>query len=87
VLLPAGVDRDRVRRELAERHGIEAGALYSPPAHLMPVFRKSLGTGPGLLPRAEELLPRQICLPMHALITPADAERSVTALDEVLAAA
>jgi perosamine synthetase len=84
-LLPAGVDRDRVRRRLQEDHGIEAGSLYSPPAHLMPVFRKSLGSGPGMLPRAEELLPRQICLPMHALVTAADAERSVAALDEVLA--
>jgi perosamine synthetase len=85
VLLPAGIDRDRVRRELQEAHGIEAGSLYSPPAHLMPVFRKALGTGPGLLPRAEELLPRQICLPMHALVTAADAERSVAALEEILA--
>jgi dTDP-4-amino-4,6-dideoxygalactose transaminase len=84
VLLPAGVDRERVRHELLESHGIEAGALYSPPTHLMPVFRTTLGTGPGLLPRAEELLPRQICLPMHALVTPADAERSVEALELVL---
>jgi dTDP-4-amino-4,6-dideoxygalactose transaminase len=84
VLLPEGIDRDAVRRELQETHQIEAGALYSPPCHLMPVFRESLGTGPGSLPRAESVLARQICLPMHALVTIEDAERSVQALGETL---
>ena len=84
VLLPNGVDRDLVRKELQEVHDIEAGSLYSPPCHLMPVFRKALGTGPGMLPTAERILPRQICLPMHAAVTPAEAERSVAALGESL---
>lgn len=84
ILLPEGVDREAVRRELHDVHQIEAGALYSPPCHLMPVFRESLGTGPGTLPAAESVLARQICLPMHALVTIEDAERSVRALDETL---
>jgi perosamine synthetase len=85
VLLPPQVDRERVRARLQADHGIECGALYSPPCHLMPVFRRVLGSGPGLLPRAEALLPRQLCLPMHAALEPADADRAVAALAQVLA--
>jgi dTDP-4-amino-4,6-dideoxygalactose transaminase len=69
---------------LLELHRVEAGALYSPPCHLMPVFRTLLGTGPGTLPKAERLLPRQICLPMHSMLRREDADRSVDALDRVL---
>jgi perosamine synthetase len=80
VLLPEGVDRDEVRRRMGEEHQVEVGSLYWPPCHLMPVFRKSLGTGPGMLPTAEKLLARQLTLPMHAALEPADADRSVAAL-------
>jgi perosamine synthetase len=82
-LLAPGIDRDRVRAEMLER-GIEIGALYSPPAHLMPVFRGLAGTESGNLPRADSLLGRQICLPMHAALTADDARRSVAELVAVL---
>lgn len=84
VLLQPGVDREAVRTALLETHRVEAGSLYSPPCHLMPVFRRTLGTGPGMLPRAEATLPRQLCLPMHSALDLADVDRSVSALDEVL---
>jgi perosamine synthetase len=83
VLLPVGVDRDAVRATLLAQHGIETGAIYSPPAHLMPVFR---GADPPRLPVAEAVLPRQLCLPMHAALSPGDADRAVAALDEVVGA-
>jgi dTDP-4-amino-4,6-dideoxygalactose transaminase len=83
VLLPSGVDRDAVRKWMGERD-VEVGALYWPPCHLMPVFRQALGTGPGTLPTAEGLLARQLTLPMHAAMEPADADRSVAVLDEAL---
>ena len=81
ILLPAGVDRDAVRHTLMTAHGIECGAIYSPPAHLMPVFR---GAGAPRLPVAESVLPRQLCLPMHAALQLTDADRAVAALDEVV---
>ncbi len=84
ILLPEGVDRDRVRDQLNAKHGVETGGLYSPPCHLMPVFRASLGTTTGMFPRAEALLRRQLCLPMHSALTLDDADRSVAALDAVL---
>ena len=84
VLLPAGVDRDGLRKRLQEEHAIECGALYSPPCHLMPSFQRELGTGPGMLPTAEALLSRQLTLPMHAAMEPAEADRAVDALEAVL---
>lgn len=82
IILPHGVPRDLVRSRLQAEHGIECGSLYSPPAHLMPLFREA---GHGTLRRAEEILPRQLCLPMHAALTPDDASRAVAALEEVVA--
>jgi dTDP-4-amino-4,6-dideoxygalactose transaminase len=86
VLLPLGTHRDNIRTELLERHGIETGALYSPPAHLMPIFRKRLGTEPGRLPAAEAMLGRQLTLPIHAAMEVSDADRVIAALGEVLGA-
>jgi dTDP-4-amino-4,6-dideoxygalactose transaminase len=83
ILLPAGVDRDAVRQTLMVAHGIECGAIYSPPAHLMPVFR---GEAVPRLPVAESVLARQLCLPMHAALQVADCDRAVAALDEVVGA-
>lgn len=84
VVLREGIHRDAVRSRMLERYRIEIGALYSPPCHLMPVFRSSLGTGPGQLPNAERLLPQQLCLPMHAALSVEDAHRCVDAFLETL---
>jgi dTDP-4-amino-4,6-dideoxygalactose transaminase len=84
VLLPLGTNRDHVKNELLDKHGIETGSLYSPPAHLMPIFRKRLGTEPGRLPAAEAMLGRQLCLPMHAAMQTGDADRVIAALTDVL---
>lgn len=81
VLLPEGTDRDGLRKRIYESEKIEMGALYSPPAHMMPVFQHS---GKVTLPKAERTLKRQICLPMHACVTTADADRSVAVLRAAL---
>ena len=84
VVLPEGVDRDTVRQRLHDEHAIEAGSLYWPPVHLMPVFRDKLGTAPGLCPKAERTLAHQLCPPMHAAVTEADADRSARAFIDVV---
>jgi dTDP-4-amino-4,6-dideoxygalactose transaminase len=86
VILPEGVDGGTVRTRMMERFNVEAGSLYSPPVHLMPVF-KNRPEGKGLkLPVAEALLPRQVTLPIHASLQPGEVERSVEALHAVLKA-
>lgn len=84
VLLPEGVDAGAVRRRVLETDRIEIGSLYYPPCHLMPVFRKRLGTGPGMLKTAESLLARQVCLPMHVAVDTDAAARSVDAVRRAL---
>lgn len=84
VIVPDGADVPTLRRRFREEHAIEVGNLYYPPVHLMPAWRKRLGTGPGMLPNAERYLPRQITLPMHAAMSLADADRAVAALRELL---
>jgi len=84
VLLPEGIDREGISKRLLEEDKIETGAVYNPPTHRMPVFQGHPRILPGALPKADEYMPRQICLPMHAAVSAADAARSVRALLRLL---
>jgi len=67
-LLPTKHDRDTVSTALRELHGIESGTVYWPPCHLQPVVqsRTDLYRASGSFPVAEDILPRILCLPIHA---------------------
>ena len=67
------IDREALRDRLAADR-IFIDWAYDPPLHLQPVFRNTLGTEPGMLPRSEEILSRHICLPIHACLRDQDAE-------------
>jgi dTDP-4-amino-4,6-dideoxygalactose transaminase len=73
VVLPAGVDREAIKKRCKEEWEIDVAWSYFPPLHLMPVFRRLYGTAPGQLPVAEDILARLLCLPIHPLISEADA--------------
>ncbi len=75
LLLPPGVDRKAIQTRCKQRWDIQLGWSYSPPLHLMPVFRELYGTKEGDLPVAEDLLARTLCLPIHPLIGETDAQR------------
>jgi len=67
------IDRVQLRERLAADK-ITIDWAYNPPLHLQPVFQKTLGTRPGMLPRSEGILGRHICLPVHARMRETDAE-------------
>jgi perosamine synthetase len=67
------IDRVELRDRLAA-DGITIDWAYDPPLHLQPVFQKTLGTEPGMLPNSEQILSRHICLPIHARMRGCDAE-------------
>lgn len=67
------LDRIALRDRLADDK-ITIDWAYDPPLHLQPVFRKMLGTEPGMLPRSESTMSRHICLPVHARMRDEDAE-------------
>jgi dTDP-4-amino-4,6-dideoxygalactose transaminase len=82
-LLDDGVDRDVLKRELRERHGVSlSGEVYARPLHHEPVFAH-LADGP--LPVAEDVCARQICLPVHSDMTPEEAQYVATSLTAELA--
>lgn len=73
ILLPNGVDRERIKKQLEEDWEINTAWSYFPPLHLMPVFKTLYGTREGTLPVAEDVLSRTMCLPVHPLISEDDA--------------
>ncbi len=83
VLVQDGVDRQKLRQIMSDEYHIDLPSIYDPPCHLQPVFQRELNCRAGMFPQAEETLRRQICLPMHAVISRNDVSRVVEALAEV----
>jgi perosamine synthetase len=80
VLVPKiSLDRSVLKQALAADR-ITIDWAYDPPVHLQPVFRRLLKTREGMLPRAEALLRRHICLPIHARLRDIDVEYIVDRL-------
>lgn len=69
-----------LRKALWEKHRIETESLYFPPCHLQPVYRRLFEGKEGMFPVAESVLKRQVCLPLHAGMTPEDVEYVVSGL-------
>lgn len=72
VLLPSGIDRQRIKHELKDAFEIDTGWSYFPPLHQMPVFVGLYGH-PRELPVAEDVTRRNLCLPVHPCISESDA--------------
>ena len=79
----AGEGRRRVFEDLRAA-GLGVNVHYLP-VHLHPYYRRTLGTGEGLCPRAEAAYPRIISLPMYPGLTDADQDRVAAALAAALA--
>lgn len=73
IILPEGVDRELIKKRCSEEWDISIDWSYFPPLHLMPVFKALYGTQPGSLPVAEDVMSRNISLPVHPLIRLQDA--------------
>jgi len=84
VLLDPAFPVAQVTQRLAQDYGIEAESLYYPPCHLQPLYRRLMGSHPGMCPVAEDLLPRQLCLPLHAAMSVDDVDYVVSSLIEIL---
>jgi perosamine synthetase len=83
VLLPDEPTRDAAFAALrAEGIGVNVHYL---PVHLHPYYQKTLGTGPGLCPKAEAASKRILSLPLHPGMNEADVRRVVDALRKFFA--
>ena len=82
ILLPTVEKRNTVAQALKDIHHIDTGTVYWPPCHLHPVVRNrmDLYSVPGPLPISEQVLPRVLCLPVHARLDQAAAGRVIDAV-------
>jgi perosamine synthetase len=85
VQLPAGVDRDRIVRELASR-GIQSKP-YLPAIHLMSFYRERFGHREGEFPVCEDVAARSLALPFFPQMTEGQVERVAQQLEAALDAA
>lgn len=85
VLLDPALDRDLFRRTLWNDFSIENGAIYDPPCHLQPVLRNMFGYREGMFPKAEAALKRQVCPPIHSLLTAGEVRAVADAMIDVAA--
>jgi dTDP-4-amino-4,6-dideoxygalactose transaminase len=83
VVLPAAVDRERVRARLATE-GV-ATSVHFPPLHHFDWFRDHAEIGPTGLAVADELAPRALSLPLYPSLHPDDIDRVVASLAAALA--
>ncbi len=76
LFLNAGIDRAAMIEAMKEKYGIEVKGIYKP-THHEEIFRS---LDDGTLKVTEEVLDRSLCLPMHAEVSEADADRIAAAV-------
>ncbi len=81
VLLPAGVDRDRVKGAMKAKGVGLSGGVYDTPLHQQPAFT---GLANGRFPVADDVCSRHICLPIYYGMAEEEAQHVVDTLNEVL---
>lgn len=75
--------RDKVKQHLNSK-GIRATIYYKTPVHLMPLYRRLLGTSEGMLPVTEDLSRRLLSLPVHHAMSMDDAQRVAEEVKEAI---
>lgn len=73
ITLDPSIDREMIKYKLSS-FGIQIDWAYYPPVHLQPYFVSEYGCKEGQYPVAEDLLSRNICLPINPTMTIDDAE-------------
>lgn len=81
LLLPTGVDRERVRTAMKNRGVHLSGGVYDIPLHQQPAF-KAMAQGP--YPVADDICSRHICLPLYYGMTDEEASFVVECLRSTL---
>ena len=84
VVLNHGIDREWFKEQLAAGHDVRlAGEVYDLPLHMQPILEEySLGQ---ILPVAEDVCSRHICLPVHSDMRDDEVDEVLAAVTEVAA--
>ncbi|MFJ4640953.1 DegT/DnrJ/EryC1/StrS family aminotransferase [Streptomyces hygroscopicus] len=84
-VLPPGTDREAFQDRLRAAR-IQSGVHY-PPSHLFTAYRERYGLGPGHLPVTEDVMARQLSLPLYPGLGAAEVGRVVEAVSRAWQAA
>jgi dTDP-4-amino-4,6-dideoxygalactose transaminase len=89
VFLEEQLDKDKVKRELKEKHSVSlTGEVYAHPCHSQPVFKKYpsvVANDPSdTFPQTEYIAQRHICLPLYPGLTEEEIDYIVDSLEKVL---
>jgi perosamine synthetase len=77
---------DDLKKKLKEEYTVSlAGGVYDLPCHLQPLYKRLYNYSEGMLPVAEEILPKHICLPIYADMTEQQAKYVIDSLAKVIA--
>ncbi|MBW1600723.1 DegT/DnrJ/EryC1/StrS aminotransferase family protein [Streptomyces sp. JJ66] len=82
VLLPGGTARGLVQEALRAA-GVQSGVHY-PPTHLFTAYRSRFGCREGDLPVTEDVMERQLSLPLHVDMTDDDTDLVIHALRDAV---
>jgi perosamine synthetase len=74
------VDVPGLKMRASEKFQLELESVYWPTCHLQPHYRDLFGFCEGDFPVTEAILSRQICLPIHGLISDEDIHQVATAI-------
>lgn len=81
VLLPGGINRQRLKERMKQRGISLSGGVYDIPLHRQPAFERMLK---GSFPVADDIASRHICLPIYSGMTEEEAEYVVEVLRSTL---
>ena len=89
VFLEEQLDKDKVKRDLKEKHSVSlTGEVYAHPCHSQPVFKKYpsvVANDPSdTFPQTEYIAQRHICLPLYPGLTEEEIDYIVDSLEKVL---
>ncbi|NQT30408.1 MAG: DegT/DnrJ/EryC1/StrS family aminotransferase [Candidatus Saganbacteria bacterium] len=82
VLLKGELYASELQKILQEKYDIATATLYQPPIHLQPLYRNLFGYKEGDLPGAEEVLKRELCLPLFVGIIEDEIDYVLEALEK-----
>jgi dTDP-4-amino-4,6-dideoxygalactose transaminase len=82
--LSSEISRDDLKQELRKKGVKLSGAVYWPPLHMQPIYKRLLKVKEGDFPVAEDACRRMVCLPLYSQMTLDEARYVTENLKEVL---
>lgn len=84
ILLESKKTRDKLKKILKIKYGIETGSIYYPPVHQTPLYKKMLTYKKNDFSVANDVLPRVLCLPIFVQMTNKEIDYVINCLKKTI---